>query len=164
LVEERVDIAIRWGKLKSSDLIARRLGETTQAIVASPVYLQRHGTPRTVKDLERHNLLGSNYVRNARDWPLRSGRRLLHVPPCGSANASDGEALRRLVLAGVGLARLSVFHVRSDLEARRLVPVLEHMNPRELEPIHAIYIGRAERLPSRVTAVLDFLEAHALPR
>lgn len=162
LVEERVDIAIRWGKLKSSDLIARRLGETTQAIVASPAYLQRHGTPRNARDLEGHNRLSSNYVRSARDWPLRSGRRLLYVPPCGTAIASDGEALRVLVLSGLGLARLSLFHIRPDIEAGRLVPVLEHLNPRELEPLHAMYLGRAGRLPSRVTAVLDFLEAHAL--
>jgi DNA-binding transcriptional LysR family regulator len=159
-----VDIAIRWGKLKSSDLVARRLGETRQAIVASPAYLARHGTPRTLKDLERHARLGSNYPRNVRGWPVRSGRRVLQVPISGLANASDGEALRALVLAGVGLARLSLFHIQPDLDAHRLVPVLEQLNPRDLEPIHAVYVGRSERLPSRVTAVLDFLEAHAFPR
>jgi DNA-binding transcriptional LysR family regulator len=163
-VEEGVDIAIRWGKLKSSDLVARRLGETRQAIVASPAYLERHGTPRTAKDLERHNRLGFTYLRIARGWPLRSGRHLLHVPVSGIANASDGEAVRALVLAGVGLARLFLFHIQPDLDAHRLVSVLEQLNPLDLEPIHAVYVGRADRLPSRVTAVLDFLETHAFPR
>ena len=163
LVEERCDIAIRWGKLGSSELIARRLGQTEQAIVASPAYLARHGTPRTLKELEGHNRLGSNYAQSGRGWPLRSGSRLVHVPPTGNATASDGEALRALALAGVGLARLSLFHIQPDLDARKLVPVLEQLNPRDLEPIHAVYVGKAGRLPSRIRVVLDFLEAHALP-
>ena len=163
LVEERCDIAIRWGKLGSSELIARRLGQTEQAIVASPAYLARHGTPRTLKELEGHNRLGSNYTQSGRGWPLRSGSRLVYVPPTGNATASDGEALRALSLAGVGLARLSLFHIQPDLDARKLVPVLEQLNPRDLEPIHAVYVGKAGRLPSRIRVVLDFLEAHALP-
>jgi len=74
--------------------------------------------------------------------------------------ASDGEALRQLAVAGAGLARLSTYHIQSDLDAGRLVPVLEKYNPRDIEPIHAVYLGKVERLPSRVRAVLDFLVAH----
>jgi DNA-binding transcriptional LysR family regulator len=55
LMDERADIAIRWGQLPSSDLVARRLGETSQAIVASPAYLAKYGTPRTPQELEAHN-------------------------------------------------------------------------------------------------------------
>ncbi len=39
----------------------------------------------------------------------------------------------------------------------RLVPVLQEFNPGDLEPIHAVYLGKAARLPARVRAVLDFL-------
>ena len=74
--------------------------------------------------------------------------------------ASDGEALRQLALAGVGLARLSLYHIQADLDAGRLVPVLEEYNPRDMAPIHAVYLGKAERLPARVRAVLDFLVEH----
>jgi DNA-binding transcriptional LysR family regulator len=74
--------------------------------------------------------------------------------------ASDGETLRQLALVGAGLARLSHYHIHADLEAGRLVPVLEKYNPRDMAPIHAVYIGKAGRLPSRVRAVLDFLDAH----
>lgn len=161
LIAERCDIAIRWGKLPPSDLVARLLGHTAQAIVASPEYLARHGTPTTVEELARHNRLGNTYRRSVPDWPLLVDGRPVAMPVVGNARASDGSALRRLALSGAGLARLSVYHVLPDLRAGRLVPVMEAFNPGELEPIHAVYLGRPGRLPARVRAVLDFLAAHA---
>ncbi len=157
LLEERTDIAIRWGALPASDLVARRLGHTGQAIVGSPDYLARHGMPRSVEDLLAHNRLGTNYRRRAPDWPLRVTGRAVDVPITGNVRAADGETLRRLALAGVGLARLSRYHIACDLAAGRLVPVLEKLNPGELEPIHAVYLGRPGHLPARMRAVLDFL-------
>jgi DNA-binding transcriptional LysR family regulator len=161
LMDERTDIAIRWGRLPASDLIARRIGETGQAIVASPAYLARCGTPKTPADLESHNRLGSNYRRQVPDWPLRVDGRLTAVPLVGNVRAGDGETLRRLVLEGVGIGRLSLYHIRADLEAGRLVPLLEAFNPGDVEPIHAVCLGKAGRLPARVRAVLDFLVANA---
>jgi DNA-binding transcriptional LysR family regulator len=81
------------------------------------------------------------------------------LPVSGTVRVGDGETLRQLVLAGIGLARLSLYHVHDDLIAGRLVPVLEDFNPRELQPIHAVYLGKAGRLPARVRAVLDYLAA-----
>jgi DNA-binding transcriptional LysR family regulator len=159
LKDERADIAIRWGQLPPSDLIARRLGETRQAIVASPAYLARHGTPRTPHELESHNRLGWSYRRVVADWPLVVEGRVIALPVSGTVRVGDGETLRQLVLAGIGLARLSLYHVHDDLIAGRLVPVLEDFNPRELQPIHAVYLGKAGRLPARVRAVLDYLAA-----
>jgi len=160
LMEERADIAIRWGRLPPSELVARKLGDTGLAIVGSPDYLARHGTPRTPQELLDHNRLGNTYRRSQPDWPLRVDGRQVDVPIVGNARAGDGESLRRLVLDGVGLGRLSLFHVRGDIEAGLLVPVLEEYNPHELEPIHAVYLGKGGRLPARVRAVLDFLSAH----
>jgi DNA-binding transcriptional LysR family regulator len=157
LMDERADIAIRWGPLPSSDLVARHLGETGQAIVGSPGYLASHGTPRKPADLESHCRLDFSYRRRVPDWPLLVNGRPLDVPVRGNVRASDGETLRQLALAGAGLARLSRYHVQADLDAGRLVPVLEKYNPHDMAPIHAVYLGKAGRLPSRVRAVLDFL-------
>jgi DNA-binding transcriptional LysR family regulator len=157
LMDERADIAIRWGPLPSSDQVARYLGETAQAIVGSPEYLARHGTPREPEDLQLHLRLDFSYRRRIPDWPLLVGSRLIDVPVRGSVRASDGEALRQLAVAGAGLARLSRYHIQADLDAGRLVSVLEKYNPHEMAPLHAVYLGKPERLPSRVRAVLDFL-------
>lgn len=157
LVQERADIAVRWGPLPPSGLVARPLGETEQVIVAAPAYLAAQGTPRTPDDLDAHRLLGFTYRRRAPDWPLRVGGRVQKVSVRGDVRASDGEALRLLALAGAGLVRLSRYHVQADLDAGRLLAVLERFNPREREPLHAVCLARAERLPARVRAVLDFL-------
>ena len=162
LMDERTDVAVRWGQLPASDLVARRLGDTGQAIVASPAYLARCGTPRTPQELEAHNRLGSNYRRNLPDWPLQVDGRVVLVPVAGNARAGDGATLRRLALDGVGLARLSRYHVQPDIDAGRLVPVLEEFNPHEREPIHAVYLGKPGRLPARVRALLDFLVANVV--
>jgi DNA-binding transcriptional LysR family regulator len=157
LIDERADIAIRWGPLPSSDLLARRLGETAQSIVASPGYLARHGTPRKPADLQKHSQLDFSYRRRVPDWPLRVDGQLVDVPVQGSVRASNGEALRQLALAGAGLARLSRYAIQADLDAGRLVAVLEKHNPKDAAPIHAVYLGKVDRVPARVRAVLDFL-------
>ena len=159
LMDERADIAIRWGQLPASDLVARRLGETSQAIVASPGYLKKYGTPHTPQELEAHNRLGWSYRRNTPDWPLRVDGRTIAMPVAGPVRAGDGETLRQLAIAGAGAARLSLYHIQHDIDAGRLVPLLEEFNPGETEPIHAVYIGKAGTLPARVRAVLDFLVA-----
>jgi len=160
LMDERADIAIRWGPLPSSDLVARSLGETAQAIVGSPEYFARHGKPRKPADLESHHRLDFSYRRRVPDWPLLVEGRLIEVPVRGSVRASDGETLRQLALVGAGLARLSRYHIQADLDAGRLIAVLEKYNPHDVAPIHAVYLGKAGRLPSRVRAVLDFLVAN----
>lgn len=75
----------------------------------------------------------------------------------GNAQASDGEALRRLAQAGLGLARLASFQVREDVKKQRLVPVLEDFNPGDTEEVHAVFVGQGGYLPLRVRAFLDFL-------
>ena len=162
LMDERADIAIRWGQLQSSDLVARLLGRTRQAIVGSPDYLARHGTPRTPDELAHHNRLGTNYRRLTPDWPLLVHGKPQDLPIVGNVRAADGESLRRLALEGVGLARLSIYHIESDLKAGRLVPVMEDFNAHDEEPIHAVYLGKPGRLPARVRAVLDFLVEHVV--
>lgn len=161
LLAERTDVAVRAGPLKSSSLVARKLGETPMIIVASPSYLERFGAPKTIADLDTHNRLGFGYVRAIEGWPLRdmdSGKgETIIVPTVGRVQASDGEALRNLTLEGVGLARLAAFTVRKDIEAGRLVPVLGQYSTDDREAFHAIYVGQGGPLPSRVRALLDFL-------
>jgi len=160
LMEERADIAIRWGELPASDLVARRLCSTRQAIVAAPAYIARYGLPRTPQELEGHNLLGFSWRRSSPDWPLQVDGQPIEVPIVGNVRSGDGETLRSLVMAGVGLGRLSLYHIEEDIAAGRLVRVLEEFNPQETAPIHAVYLGKAGRLPARVRALLDYLVAH----
>lgn len=157
LLEERMDVAVRAGPLKSSSLVARRLGDTAMTIVAAPSYVDRRGLPRTIEELERHDRLGLGYTRSMDGWPLISAGATIFAPVAARVQANDGEALRQLVLAGNGIARLANFTIRDDLRAGRLVPVLDEYNPGDREGFHAIHIGQGGPLPSRVRALLDFL-------
>ena len=160
LIEHRTDVAVRAGPLKSSSLVARKLGATRKAILASPAYLARRGVPRTPADLAIHNCLGFNRTRTLNGWPLLDGGELVTIPAVGNTQVSDGASLQRLAVAGVGLARLAVFHARDDIASGRLVPVLEDCNPGDLEEIHAVFLGHGGWLPARVRAFLDFLVEH----
>ncbi|GGP27956.1 LysR substrate-binding domain-containing protein [Silvimonas amylolytica] len=157
ILEQRTDVAVRAGPLKSSSLTARKLGQTRMMIVGAPDYLARCGTPTTPDELLAHNRLGANYARAQSGWPLRYEGEDLILPVTGNAQASDGEALRHLALAGLGLARLAAFQVQDDIAAGRLVPVLEHANPGDEEEVHAVFVGQGGYLPLRVRALLDFL-------
>ncbi len=157
LLEDRADIAIRVGPLRSSQLVARKLGESRMMLVASPSYLDKHGTPQHPDDLARHNLLGFGFARQSNGWPFRDeDGNVSAVVPTGNALVSDGESMRLLVLTGLGISRLSLFHIGPDIEAKRLVPVLEAYNPGDTESIHAVYVGGGP-LPARVRAFLDYL-------
>jgi DNA-binding transcriptional LysR family regulator len=157
LLAERMDVAIRAGPLKSSSLVARKLGETPLLIVAAPSYLERRGEPHSIADLQNHDRLGFGYARAVDGWALCENGKAVVVPATGRVQVSDGEALRELALSGVGLARLAAFTVRDDIAAGRLVPVLGHLVSGDPEPFHAVYVGQGGPLPSRVRALLDFL-------
>ncbi|MBX5126045.1 LysR family transcriptional regulator [Rhizobium lentis] len=157
LMEERADVAIRAGPLKNSSLIARKLGAAGKIIVASPGYLRRHGEPRSVADLNSHCRIGFSYARAVEGWPLRENGETVTVPITPGVQVADGEAMRHLALAGAGLARLAAFTVRADIDAGRLITVLEEANPGDIEEFYALYIGQGGPLPARVRALLDFL-------
>ena len=133
-------------------------------VVAAPDYLVRCGTPRELEELEQHNRIGYGFARVFDAWPFRARTGAnMTVPVVGSAQVSDGESLRRVALAGVGIARLSLFHIAPDIRAGRLVPILEDFNPGDTEEINVIFLGQGGHLPSRVRAVIEFLAA-AVPR
>jgi DNA-binding transcriptional LysR family regulator len=157
LVEQRTDVALRSGPLKSSQLIARKLGAVRMIIVGSPDYFARHGVPKTPSDLAQHNRLGFNYARMAKGWPLIDGGVERTIAPSGNVQASDGDALRTLAISGVGLVRLASFIVKDDIAANRLVPVLEEFNPGDIDELHAVYLGQGGLLPFRVRVFLGFL-------
>jgi len=160
LLQERADVAIRVGPLRDSGLIARKLGTSRMAVVASPDYLARHGVPATPDDLADHKGVGWTFFRTIGGWPFRKGAAVEETSPPPVARASDGEAARLLALGGVGLARLALFHIGPDIDAGRLKPVLEELNPGDREDMHAVYLGQGGPLPARVRAFIDFLGDH----
>lgn len=160
LLAERTDVVVRAGPLKDSSLIARKLGETPMLIVAAPAYLRRAGEPTIPGDLDRHKSIGFGYPRKIEGWHFLGDGKPIHASPTEWIQASDGEAIRRLALQGLGLARLAAFTVRDDIKAGRLKLVLENYHAEDSEAFHAVYTGQGGPLPARVRALLNFLAEH----
>ncbi|OEC35840.1 DNA-binding transcriptional regulator, LysR family [Pseudomonas cuatrocienegasensis] len=158
LLDDRSDVAIRTGPLPDSCLSQRHLGASGVAVVASPEYLQHAGLPIHPDDLRRHQCLGLSYARHIDAWPFtdRHGERVA-ISPSGQLRLGDGESLRKMALAGLGVARLARYHVAADLAAGRLVCVLQDWNPGDIEDIHALFVGPGRHVPARVRVLLDFL-------
>ena len=152
LLQHRTDIAIRIGTLRDSSLHARALGGSRQRVLASPGYLKRHGTPRSVAELAQHSLLGYSAPDTQNRWPLRNpqGDSLRIVP---AVRASSGETLRELALAGQGLVCLSDYLTLADQARRKLVVVLKRETVDVRRPINAVYYRNTQI----VRCFLDFL-------
>lgn len=164
LLEERADVAIRAGPMRDSSLVARKFWQSPMVVVGSPGYLDRKGVPRSPADLSGHNCLDFGFARLVEGWPfVGTDGQVETMRPRGNALASDGETMRLMAMAGVGLGRLSRHHIQRDIDAGALVPVLEDYNPGDEEPLYAIYVGQGGHLPARVRVFLDYLAANVRP-
>lgn len=163
LIRDGIDLAIRSGVLSDSTIRSRRLIASPRYVVASPAYLAKHGRPVLPQDLLDHNCLALGFNRAYGKWPFRTIQSgiatQLEVAIKGNLSLDNGEGLRRFALDGVGLARLSEFHIGQDLRDGRLVPVLEDYNPGDREPVSVIYAEQSH-VAARIRVFADFLVSH----
>jgi DNA-binding transcriptional LysR family regulator len=157
LIEEGIDLAIRIGALQDSRLIARRLCGNRRLLVASPDYLQHHGTPTVPADLATHDCLIFTALDRPNHWRLTGPDGPVNIAANGPVTSNNGEALTEAAKGGLGIALGATFSISGALLSGELTRVLPDY---EFEPtaVHAIY--PSNRLLSRkVRATVDFLAA-----
>jgi DNA-binding transcriptional LysR family regulator len=167
LAGEGFDCAVRVGDLPDSSLVSVRLADNRRLCVATPAYLQQHGTPRHPSDLSRHDCLTlSSDASQTRGWAFRVPKagadEVIHFKPAGPLDCSDGQVLHDWCLAGLGIAWRSTWEVESEIAAGRLTEVLGEF----AAPANGIYAVFPQRkhLPLRVRLWIDFLkENYARP-
>ncbi len=140
LLGEGVDVAMRIGQVKDQDLIARHVHSDRLAVVASPAYLKRLGTPKIATDLASHDCIvgfAGEWTPNNR-WPLWDGGQ---VNVRGRLSANEIDLIRQAAKDGLGLALLASAIVADDIEAGLLVPVLMQDVGAEI-PISLVYADR----------------------
>jgi LysR family transcriptional regulator, regulator for bpeEF and oprC len=159
LVEEGVDVAVRLGVLQDSSLIARRLTAAQFELVGTPGYFAKHGRPKTLDDLARHNCLAftSRDTRLTRDWQFLVGERETAVTPRGNMSFSDGGALCEAACAGYGLAQMHDYYLDSEIARGKLITVLDKFKPKA-NPIWLVY-PPTRHLTPKVRAFVDFMTA-----
>ncbi|HEY8944231.1 MAG TPA: LysR family transcriptional regulator [Polyangiaceae bacterium] len=155
LVEERVDLAIRITKPRSSNLVMRRLASTSLHVCASPSYLQTHGTPRAPEDLLRHECLRYAVLSPEDEWRLYGERGRIPLRVSSRFQTFNGAVLREAAVAGLGLAMLPRFMIHEELRRGALVTVLDRHAPRPMG-IYAVQIQRRAQ-PARLKALIELL-------
>ncbi|MEY4882845.1 MAG: hypothetical protein RIS34_699 [Pseudomonadota bacterium] len=172
---EAYDCAVRVGDLPDSSLVSVRLADNRRLCVATPKYLQQHGTPLHPSELVRFDCLAlSSDASQTRGWAFKvpkiangatdptdpTGSQpafdLIHLKPVGPLDCSDGQVLHDWCLAGYGIAWRSTWEVEAEIASGRLVVVLEAF----AAPPNGIYAMFPQRkhLPLRVRLWIDFLK------
>lgn len=154
-VEERVDVGFRLGAAPEEGLIARPLFPMQMVICAAPSYLQRHGVPRSLNDLEAHRCSAFRHSEDGRviPWRVKVGDGEQDQPVRPAFCTNDEQLELHAVLAGEIIAQIAVPTGAPLIRSGRLVPLLlEHMTDSYQM---FIYYGSRQAQPARVRRFID---------
>jgi DNA-binding transcriptional LysR family regulator len=156
VMRDEVDLALRYGPLADSRLVARRLADSRPALCASPAYLRRHPAPQTPHDLLQHNCLTFHRGgRRQRLWRFARQGHWTEVRVDGDRVVDDASLAREWVLAGHGITLKSELDLQRDVASGALVRLLPDWDT-EPYPLHAL-LPSGRFVPARVRALVDFL-------
>jgi DNA-binding transcriptional LysR family regulator len=143
IVAEGFDLGVRMADLVPSDMIAIPLGAPQRhAVVGSPAYLEKHGSPRVPPDLVKHQCVRVRLPNGVLyRWEFRKRGQTAQVDVSGPVTLDEASLARMAVSEGIGLGFFMEPDVRADIEAGRLVRVLEDWTP-ELARLCLYYPGR----------------------
>jgi DNA-binding transcriptional LysR family regulator len=155
LIAEGVDVAVRFGDLKSSDLIARKLATFERILVASPAYLAVHGNPQTPHDLSQHHHVRFVWSPQGEAIPLVGPQGPVTVPIRSTFLANNAFVLNEAICAGLGIGGAQLPLIQSVLDEGRLVRVLPDYSYAPMD-IHVVY-ATVRFMPRKVRAFIDHL-------
>ncbi|MGS1009642.1 LysR family transcriptional regulator [Achromobacter anxifer] len=158
-VQDAVDVAVRFGDLPDTRLIARKIAPNRRLVCASPGYLKNHGIPATPHDLARHQCIVLRQNEAAYGlWRFTKGRRSETVKVRGNLSSNDGEVTLTWGLAGLGILQRAEWDLARYLRSGRLVQVLEDYALPQAD-IYAVFPER-HHLSAKVRVFVDFLVAY----
>ncbi len=159
IIRDGFDLAIRIGELQDSSLVARKLSPDTRLIVAAQSYLDRHGTPKSLKDLEDHNCLSAG----AQDlWSLDGPNGYQEVRVKGNIRSNSADLIREALIGGLGIGLRGTWEIGPELRSGALKVVLPQYKGSSKMAIYAVYPSR-DFMPAKVDVFLDFLGQHFGP-
>ena len=155
LLESNLDVAVRIGDLPDSNLIAKHLGHNERVLVGSPEYLETHGAPISLEQLEGNNFILYSSSQARSDIEFADGSRYSHLKIRSNITVNSVAAVRRLVLEGKGIHLGPLWVFAEDIESGRLVRLLPD-RPLRSFPVHAVYPARSY-LPVKVKEFIRLL-------
>jgi len=152
IVEGGFDIAIRNSSLNDSSLVARKLACDNRVLCASPDFLERHGTPRSLDDLKEFNCVG---LMGLEDWWFDGPQGRVSVKANTVLRMDNGEAVRDACINGVGITICSMWCAHEQLANGELVRVLDDYPLANETAIWAVYPS-SRLLAPKVRAFIDY--------
>lgn len=153
LAREGYDIGIRIGKLSDKALMQRKLCEDESIACASPAYLAAQGRPESLADLRGHQVIGYSHMPNSQLWQFQDRDRYVSPLVEGRISLNNGEAIRDMAIAGLGLAMLPGFIVAPALADGRLERILPRFPARHM-PIVAVW-PPVTPMPAKLRRFID---------
>jgi DNA-binding transcriptional LysR family regulator len=157
-----VDLVVRAGRPKDSDVHSTSLGDYGHVLVAAPGYLARRGSPAHPSALREHDTVAMRLDRPWTTWPFRDGTESVSVSVLPAVTVTDADALRDLACAGQGLTVLPDYLAAPALRSGELVRVLDAWTLPRI-PVFAFHAPR-RKLPRVVAEVLDTARRAVSPR
>lgn len=156
LVSENIDVAIRFGELEDSGLIAKRLGVSRRLLVASPKYIKENNHSLIdPKDLKNHQCIMFGGYKEKSEWSLTNGKNKIKVTVSGVVSGSDYYSVNEFALRGHGIALLPENYCFDSLKTGKLVLVLPDWGSAAI-PVHALYAS-SKFIPARLQIFLKQL-------
>ena len=157
LVREGFDCVLRVGQLVDSSLVARPLGAFRIINCASPAYLKRHGTPKTLDDLATHQLIHYVSTLGARSpgWEYPDGNGYASLPMSGSITVNNSDSYTAACIAGLGLIQAPAAGLQPLIDAGKLVEVMPDYLAEPM-PVSLLYANR-RNLPRRVQTFMTWM-------
>lgn len=154
LLEEGYDLAIRLGKLPDSTMMAKKLGERTNYVCASPTYLEKYGIPHSLSELNNHScLLGTlDY------WHFSEAGKEKNIRVTGRLRYNNGYSLVDAALKGLGIVQLPDYYVDHYLKSGELITVLDKYRESS-QGIWALY-PHNRHLSPKISLLVDYLTKH----
>lgn len=157
LIEEAIDVALRFGPLRDSTMIARKLGDTPRLIAASPAYLAKAGTPRVPADLAGHQIILGPSSASLAGWKFNKGGKTSSVRVESRLMMTVNEGTTAAALAGLGIVSTALMGCRSEIESGALVQLLPDWTIGTIEVNAILAGGHNAKASSR--AFVDYLVA-----
>ena len=161
LVAENIDVAIRFGELQDSSVVATRIGKSIRYLVAAPEYLKGRKLPAEPDDLRQHDCVLLNGKNNESDWDLVNGRRKARVHVSGPISSRDFNSVSSFVYRGHGIGLLPSTYCDDALSKGNLVRLLPKWTSAQI-PVFAVYPGR-KFVPTRLNVFLQALATWKSP-
>ena len=155
IVEEGIDLAIRFGKLQDSTLVARKLCDMRLVVVAAPDYLERFGEPGHPKALATHNCLLLQSSAQPDIWRFREEGQVTSVPVSGSFRANSPRAVAHMAVGGQGIARCPYSIGKPLIEQGPLQFLFADREDAPL-PLYVVY-PPSRHLTARIRALIEHL-------